>query len=98
MGLTSISNVWYGQAADLRVALITGASRGLGASVAEQLAATGWRVALQAHRHRAEADALAARIRSRQGEALVVEADLSRAKSEACWCMRLARQCATNLR
>jgi 3-oxoacyl-[acyl-carrier protein] reductase len=59
-----------------RVALVTGASRGLGREIAVQLAATGARVALIARDH-AELDAVAAEIRSSGGSALALAADLA---------------------
>jgi NADP-dependent 3-hydroxy acid dehydrogenase YdfG len=55
-----------------RTAVVTGASRGIGAAVAEALAAEGVRVALVA-RTRSQLDEVASRI----GGAIVVEADLS---------------------
>lgn len=57
-----------------RVALVTGASAGIGRAVAEQLADAGLKVALTARRAE-RLDALATRIRERGGEALAVPAD-----------------------
>lgn len=58
-----------------RVALVTGASSGIGAATALALAAAGARVALVARRADRLAD-LAARIRTAGGEALALPADL----------------------
>jgi short-subunit dehydrogenase len=59
-----------------RVALITGASGGIGAATAQRLAAEGLRVALTGRRTE-RLDEIAARIRERGGEALVIPADLA---------------------
>jgi NAD(P)-dependent dehydrogenase (short-subunit alcohol dehydrogenase family) len=60
-----------------RVALVTGASRGIGAATAEAIAAAGARVVLAARDSEA-LDAIAADIRSAGGEAMAVPTDVSK--------------------
>lgn len=62
---------------DGRVAVVTGASAGLGLALAEGLAGAGARVVLAARRTE-RLEALAARIEARGGEALAVACDVSR--------------------
>lgn len=59
-----------------RIALVTGASRGIGRACATALAAAGYRVALAA-RNRELLEAVAAEIRTRGGSAYVSELDLA---------------------
>lgn len=61
---------------DQRVAVVTGASSGLGAHFAEVLAANGAKVALAARR-REKLDELAASINAAGGEAMAVEMDVA---------------------
>jgi 3-oxoacyl-[acyl-carrier protein] reductase len=61
---------------DGRVALITGASRGIGAAVARLLASRGMRVVINYRRSRGEADNLVASIRSAGGRAMAAQADV----------------------
>src|SRR5215469_718167 len=60
-----------------RVALVTGASRGIGAATAEAIAAAGARVILAARDSEA-LDVIAAGIRSAGGEAMAVPTDVSK--------------------
>jgi 3-oxoacyl-[acyl-carrier protein] reductase len=62
-----------------RVALITGASRGLGRAIALQLVSQGARVALNYVSRDDAAQSLANEITSRDGEALLVKADIAQA-------------------
>jgi 3-oxoacyl-[acyl-carrier protein] reductase len=66
-----------------RVALVTGASGGIGAAIAERLAAAGAAVALGYSSGEAAARALAERIESAGGRAMPVGADLRKAQSAA---------------
>jgi len=59
-----------------RVALITGASRGIGSGVARLLASRGMRVVVNYRSSRDKADDVVASIRSAGGEAMAVQADV----------------------
>ncbi|MGD9882780.1 MAG: SDR family NAD(P)-dependent oxidoreductase [Reyranella sp.] len=61
-----------------RVALITGASSGIGAATARALAAPGAAIALHARRNRAGAEAVARQLEGSGAETLIVEGDLAR--------------------
>lgn len=75
-----------------RVALVTGAGRGIGAGVAEGLAASGARVALHCHGSREAAETLAAGIRDGGGDAEVIQRDLTeRGAAEAVVAAAMAR-------
>lgn len=63
-----------------QIALVTGASRGLGRAIAQRLAADGAHVLVHYGRSRDAADALAAEIAGAGGSAEVVEADLATAE------------------
>ncbi len=63
--------------ADAKVALVTGGARRIGRAIVEALADDGWSVAIHANASLGEAEALAASIRARGGEAAAFAADLA---------------------
>src|SRR5512142_1289429 len=63
--------------AEQRTALITGAARRIGAAIARDLAASGWRVVVHYSRSETEAKALADEITRVGGACELVRADLS---------------------
>jgi len=60
-----------------KVAVITGASRGIGAAIAQRLAADGLAVVINYANRSAEADALVAKIAAKGGKAVAVQADVA---------------------
>ena len=66
-----------------KVAVVTGASKGIGAAVAEKLAENGAAVVVNYSTSAEQAEAVAARIRARGGTAKAVRADVSKAGEAA---------------
>ncbi|RQO36290.1 3-ketoacyl-ACP reductase [Herminiimonas sp. KBW02] len=60
-----------------KVAIITGASRGIGAAIAERLASDGFAVVINYASSAGEADALVAKLQAAQHEAIAVKADVA---------------------
>lgn len=63
-----------------KVAVVTGASKGIGASIAEHLAAEGASVVVNYASSKAGADAVVKRIQEKGGKAVAVQADVSKAE------------------
>src|SRR6201991_4719300 len=72
-----------GQDLSAHVALVTGASRGIGAAVALALAGAGAAVAVNYRERAGDAEAVVARIKANGGRAIAVAADVSQAAAVA---------------
>jgi len=75
-----------------RVALVTGASRGIGAAIALVLAEAGAAVAVNYRQNAAEAEAVATQIRGRAGRAMAVGADVSQSTQVTAMIERVATE------
>src|SRR5260370_22045923 len=75
-----------------KVALVTGASKGIGAGIARELASRGAAVAVNYAGSKAAADKLVAEIKAAGGKAIAVQADLSNPDSIGPLVEKVARQ------
>ncbi len=63
-----------------KVAVVTGASKGIGSAIAEKLGAEGAKVVVNYARDKAGADNVVSKIKASGGEAIAVKADVSKSK------------------
>src|SRR5215475_13449907 len=75
---TLISSPVMSKKLEGQVAVVTGASKGIGAAIAEHLAAAGAAVVVNYASSRAGAEAVVGRIRHADGKAVAVQADVSK--------------------
>ena len=76
----------------MKVALVTGASRGLGAEIAKFLAKDQWKVAVNYAHDQRGADAVVGAIRASGGEALAINFDVTDAEAVAAGIARVAAE------
>src|SRR5580698_4854581 len=81
-----------GRSDQKKTALVTGASGVIGAAIARALGGAGYRVAVHYHHAKESAAAVVEQIVAAGGEALAVEADLSRQQSVAPMFDRVERE------
>lgn len=62
----------------MKTILITGASRGIGAATARLAAASGFRIVVNYHKHQAAAEQVVADIQAEGGQAIALQADVSK--------------------
>jgi 3-oxoacyl-[acyl-carrier protein] reductase len=77
---------------DKKTALVTGASGTIGAAIAQALGTAGYRVAVHYHHSKESAAAVVEQITAAGGQALAVEADLSKQESVAPMFERIERE------